>query len=106
MVTLSRCSLMTLTVAVMPLIYACSDGVSKSELTSAINKEIGEQRSCFSLVNNNVRWPTRVSRSQGIGIMSEPLDPILSAMRAAGYLKIATTQGGRDQLFQPTVIDT
>ena len=78
-----------LTVAIIApaLLTGCS-GISKGQLAAAINEDI-KAKTCFALQDKSApTWPMRVRRP--VGLMSqESLDPILAAMQAAGYLKIA-----------------
>jgi len=82
------------------IVAACSGGDSKGEVADAINKKIGEQKVCFKIVGTGPpTWPMRVNRPTGaVGDM--PLDPILAAMQAAGYLHIDTMPGNP---MRPTI---
>ena len=84
------------------LVAACKSGPSKSEITSAINDKIKE-KTCFALESKKVpNWPMRVRRP--LGFASEtPLDPILTAMRAAGYVQISQDQAHEG--FFPVLVD-
>jgi hypothetical protein len=97
---LARVGLLIVTAA--SVLTGCSGGVSKSQIAAAINEEIKEKLS-FGLENKRMpTWPLRVERP--LGLMSEkPLDPILAAMQAAGYLKI--TQERQQQGFGVVIID-
>ena len=98
MIAPSRRGALIIVLATMFPVTTYSSEVSKKEITEAINKQIGQQKSCFSLADNNIRsWPLRVQRplamlSESRGGTGSPLDPILSAMKVAGYLKIVTVE--------------
>src|SRR6266581_3813833 len=98
MIAASRRSVLIIAIATMFPITTYSSGVSRKEITDAINNKIRQQKSCFSLADNNIRsWPLRVQRplaalSESRGGTGSPLDPILPAMKVAGYLKIVTVE--------------
>lgn len=76
-----------LIVAAASLLTGCSGGPSKGQLADAIN-EVIKEKVCFALEDKNpVTWPMQVQRAAGV-TAEKPLDPILAAMQAAGYLKI------------------
>jgi len=67
------------------LAIACSSGPSKSQITAAIDEKIKE-KTCFALQKKDPpNWPMRVNR--GYQLVSK-LNPILTAMKSAGYLQI------------------
>jgi len=93
---MSHRSRLSIAIAVASLVTACSGGISKSDITRAINEEIGKEKTCFSLTDNNIRsWPLRVQRPE-----FQELDPILFAMNAARYLQVVTEKGN---VFRPTI---
>src|SRR5262249_13387561 len=76
-------------------------GVSKSQLTDAINEHLKE-KTCFAVQKTKEpSWPMRVRRPGGL-MSEEPLDPILAAIKAAGYLKVAQEKQG-EGVFADTV---
>jgi len=76
------------------ILSACGSG-SEGEFTDAINQVIQNRKTCFSLQNNHVTWPIRMRH-----FSDRPLDPILAAMQAAGYLKITKkTQQQKSSIF-------
>lgn len=72
------------------------------QITDAINETIKE-KTCFALQEKRVpNWPMKIQRP--LGVMSEkPLDPILAAMSAAGFLQI--TQEIQQQGLFPVTVD-
>jgi len=88
-------SRLAIAIAAASVITSCFGGISKSDITHAINEEIGKQKTCFSLTDNNVRsWPVRVRRPVGFMTgQAEPMHPILAAMRTAQYLQIIMEPG-------------
>jgi hypothetical protein len=80
----------------------CSGDVGKRQITAAIDEKIKE-KTCFALQEKKAPdWPMRVRRPVGF-TSDQPLDPILAAMRASGYLQI--TQEKQQQGFFPVTVD-
>jgi hypothetical protein len=76
-----------LIVAAASVLTGCSGGPSKGQLANAIN-EVIKEKVCFGLQDKGVpTWPLQVERPLG-AMAEQPLDAILVAMQAAGYLKI------------------
>jgi hypothetical protein len=70
------------------MLAACSNSPSRGKITAALNKWI-KAKSCFALQEKKApTWPIRVQRAYG------PLDPLLAAMQAAGYLQITSQPQG------------
>jgi hypothetical protein len=99
--TLSRLAM--LIVAAASVLMGCSGGPSKGQLAAAIN-EVIKEKVCFALQDKNaVTWPMQVQRPAGL-TAEQPLNPILAAMQAAGYLKITQqSQKRRNGFYTETV---
>jgi hypothetical protein len=64
----------------------CSSGPSKSQITAAINDKLKEKVCVGFREKQAPTWPLRTNR--GGGEMYRNLNPILTAMQSAGYIKI------------------
>lgn len=81
----------------------CSGSISKGQIIDAINESIKGNKTCFSIENQGMpTWPLKVRRPDS-AFSAAPLDPILAAMQAAGYLKI--TQVTYRRGFLPQLVD-
>ena len=95
-----------LTVAILAAsaLAGCSGGVSKRQIADAINEHLKE-KACFALQEKKVpNWPMRVRRQMGL-MSGKELDPILVAMQAAGYLKIAQETQREGFALMPVTVD-
>ena len=81
----SRSGLLAMAVWAVTVLNACSGDVSKRQITQAIDAELKKEKTCFTLAQKKLpSWPLRVQRPY----LDEGLNPILAAMRAAGYLQV------------------
>ena len=95
---------LTIAIVAASALSGCSGGVSKRQITDAINEHL-KGKACFSLQEKKAPdWPMRVRRQMGL-MSGGQLDPILTAMQAAGYLQITQEIQREGFALMPVTVD-